>query len=262
MRLFLLMILFLPLSFPGSVSAAGGARILFDQGHGQVFTIEGDGELQLGQFAEHMRATGSQVISTQEPLSSEALTGVDALVISGAFRPLSAAELKAIEIFLAEGGRLAIMLHIAPPVAPLLNHLGVVTANGVVREGREDLVIDGDALNFRVVDLQNHPLNQGLTSFSLYGSWPLLAEGKTVSSLALTSATSWVDLNRDNQLSPRDAQQEFSVLVAGTRGKGEYAVFADDALFQNRFLKGDNVRLAENLGRWLAAAKRPAGLEI
>jgi hypothetical protein len=34
-------------------------------------------------------------------------------------------------------------------------------------------------------------------------------------------------------------------------GKGRYIIFGDDALFQNRFLVGENLFLAGNLVAWL-----------
>ena len=47
--------------------------------------------------------------------------------------------------------------------------------------------------------------------------------------------------------------QSFSVLVSGPHGSGELAVFGDDAMFQNRFLTGQNLELAHNLAAWLSA---------
>jgi len=48
-----------------------------------------------------------------------------------------------------------------------------------------------------------------------------------------------------------DAVQAFGVLVAGSRGKGRFAVFGADAIFQNRFLDESNRQLAGNLAAWL-----------
>lgn len=261
MRHILLITLLLSFVFSHSCLAAA-PRVLFDQGHAQAFTIEKEGELQLGQLAEQFRVDGWQVAAMNHPLSSELLAGVDALIISGAFKPLSEAEINAIGGFLNNGGRLAVMLHIAPPLVPLLGKLGVASANGVVREGGKDLILDGEALNFKVSKLTPHPLTKGLSSFSIYGSWPLLPVSEIAQTIASTSATAWVDLNKDKKLSPKDAMQEFGVLVAGKVGKGEFAVFADDAIFQNRFLKGENEKLAENLSRWMMQGKAKAGLDI
>ena len=45
--------------------------------------------------------------------------------------------------------------------------------------------------------------------------------------------------------------QSFAVVLAGHRGRGWFAVFGDDAIFQNQFLVGGNLALATNLVTWL-----------
>jgi len=40
-------------------------------------------------------------------------------------------------------------------------------------------------------------------------------------------------------------------VVTGTLNKGDFVIFGDDAIFQNRFLDDDNRKLATNLGKWL-----------
>lgn len=261
MRSILLLTLLLTLAF-SNLSVAASPRILFDQGHGQAFTIEKNGELQLSQLAKRFGNDGWQVASSTGPLTPQRLAETDALVISGAFKPLTEAEINAIGAFLNNGGRLAVMLHIAPPLVPLLGKLGVASANGVVREGQQSLIIEEEALNFKVSNLKKHPLTKGLTSFSLYGGWPLLPVHDIAQTIAITSATAWVDLNRDDKLSLKDAMQEFGVVITGKVGKGEFAVFADDAIFQNRFLKGENERLADNLSRWMMQGAAQVGMDI
>jgi len=233
--------------------ALAAPTVLFDQGHRQAFTIEGEGDLQLGGLAGRFRADGWKVMSTTETLTRQVLHGARALVISGAFRPLTPGEVATVTDFVHNGGRLAVMLHIAQPLAPLLVRLGVVHANGVVREGIEERTLLGDALNFQVVDLKPHPLTSGLQRFALYGGWPLLPEGKGCRSIADTSAKAWVDLDGDDKHTAADATQTLSVLVVGNLGRGEFAVFADDAIFQNRFLQAENILLADNLSHWLRA---------
>jgi len=256
MRLVLVSVL-LSLAFT-NLSLAVPIKVLFDQGHGQAFTIEKDGDLQLGKLAGRLRSSGWEVVATRDPLTPQLLNGVNALVISGAFKPPSANEIKAIFGFLHNGGRLVVLLHIAPPLAPLLTELGVASANGVIRERAMSQIIDGEPLYFRVSNLKGHPLNKGLTYFSLYGGWPLLPIHGDAHTIASTSPMAWVDLNNDNMLSNKDAVQTFGVLVTGNIGKGEFAVFADDAIFQNRFLKGENEKLLDNLSVWMMRGK-PVG---
>ena len=246
----ILVFLLLSLTF-SHLSFAASGKVLFDQGHGQVFTIEEDGDLQLSKLAGVLRNSGWQVDATRESLTPQLLNGVDALIISGAFKPFTANEIKAITSFLDNGGRLAVLLHIAPPLVSLLVELGVASANGVVREWDQSKIIDGESLYFKVTNLKEHPLNKGLTYFSLYGGWPLQPIRESVNTIASTTPMAWVDLNNDHLLSSKDAVQEFGVVVTGNIGKGEFAVFADDAIFQNRFLTGENEKLLENLSFWM-----------
>lgn len=253
----LAILLLLTFSVP---SLAYHPRVLFDQGHGQVFVIEQDTDLQLSNLARTFVEQGFEVSSTSHPLTAALLANSDALIISGAFKPFSPAEITEVRRFIERGGRLAVMIHIGPPLLSLLQELGVDVANGVIRE--EEQVIDHDPLNFRTSSLQPHPLTLGLKNFSLYGSWPLRLTTSSGKTLAYTSPRSWVDLTGDKRLSPGDAIQTFGVLVENRIAKGALLVFGDDALFQNRFLKGNNQRLANNLSRWLAAGKKPQGKEI
>jgi hypothetical protein len=222
-------------------------KILFDQGHGQRFKIADTGDLQLSKFSETLSATGTEVHQTTALLTDDTLNEVTALVISGPFKPLQPDEIETVLRFIQHGGRLAVMLHIAPPMDALLTRLGVDFSNSILHERQN--VIDRD-INFRVTDLSATPLFAGISSFSAYGAWALNPV-EPVTSIARTSPASWVDLNGDGVLSKGDAVGAFALVVTGTLGKGDFVIFGDDAIFQNRFLVDDNRKLATNLGKWL-----------
>ena len=223
-------------------------NILFDQGHGQRFVIADSGDLQLSKFSETLLATGIQVHQTTALLSDDSLNGANALVISGPFKALQSDEIEAVLRFVQNGGRLAVMLHIAPPMGDLLIRLGVDFSNSILHERRN--AIDRD-INFRVSELSATPLFAGISSFSAYGAWALNPLGSSTG-IARTSPAAWVDLNGDGVLSKGDAEGAFALVVTGTLGKGDFVIFGDDAVFQNRFLDDDNRKLAANLGKWLA----------
>jgi hypothetical protein len=208
-------------SLPFAAEAA--PTVVFDQGHGQRFTVSDPGELQLSKLANTLQASKIAVTPVATPLSDDTLKGASGLVISGAFKPLQPEEVEAVTRFVQNGGRLSIMLHIAPPLDNLLTRLGLDYSNSVLHERRN--VIDKD-LNFRVTDLSDSPLFSGINSFSAYGVWAL-KPGALSGAIARTSPEAWVDLKGDNIL------------------------FGDDAIFQNRFLDDNNRKLAINLGTWL-----------
>ena len=222
-------------------------RVVFDQGHNQQFLIGEKGDLQLSNLADRIRSKGAAVAEINDPLNDDALKGVTALVISGPFQSLKSEEIDAVARFVKRGGRLAAMLHIGPPLAGLLDRLDIDHSNSVLHERNN--VIDKD-INFRVKGLGDHVIFTGMNQFSVYGSWALKA-GKEGTPIAHTSADAWVDLDGNKALTEVDAVGAFDVVIAGSLGSGSYLVFADDAIFQNRFLDENNSKLAANLAGWL-----------
>ncbi|HSH70983.1 MAG TPA: hypothetical protein VK997_13755, partial [Deferrisomatales bacterium] len=139
--------------------------------------------------------------------------------------------------------------------ANLLQGLGVLSSQGVLNEGEG--VLEGNPLNFRVMSFSKHPLTAGLEQFSLYGGWAVMDSGRdgAVKTVAFTSRSSWIDADRDRQRGAQEVLHAYGVLVAGERGKGRFAVFGDDAIFQNRFLDEANRKLAANLASWLSKGR-------
>lgn len=228
-----------------------GRVVVFDEGHAQQFHVRGEGDLDLSRLAGVFERSGGGVVVSRATLDAQTLRQADALVLSGPFHPLQPAEVEAVLAFLRRGGALAVMLHIGPPVADLLQRLGVSISNGVIRD--ESAAVADNPQDFRVTILGDHPLTAGLQAISFYGVWALLPRSEATVTIASTGPGAWVDLNGNGTLDRQDAQQPFAVIVAGTFGKGRFVVFGDDALFQNRFLTGPNLELAENLAGWLTS---------
>jgi len=226
--------------------------VIFDQAHGQWFMIEHRGPLELSGLANAFRDAGLLVRASTLPLSDAVLAQATGLIISGAFQPLTEPETAAVLRFVARGGRVAIMLHIAQPLAPLMARLGLFHSNGVVREAEG--LLDTLAINFTVSRLEKHPLTEGVKSPALYGAWALNAEAPPARIIGRTSPGAWVDLNRSGRFDSGDAKQSLGVMAVSGIGQGEVAVFGDDAMFQNQFLVGQNLVLARNLARWLSRA--------
>ncbi|WP_224960310.1 DUF4350 domain-containing protein [Geomonas subterranea] len=228
--------------------AMAAGKVLFDNGHGERFQVKEQGPLQLSGLAGLFQEAGLEVDTVDQPLSDATLAGARALIISGAFAPLHPNEIEAVARFIANGGHVAVMLHIAPPVAPLLNRLQVSHTMGVVQE-REN-VIDGDLLRFRVTRLKEHPLFRDLKDFSVNGAWGLINQTDSAAVIAATGFQAWIDVDQD-QKQAKEETASFGIVVAGTIGKGSFLVFGDDAIFQNKFLEGNNRILAANLAAWL-----------
>ncbi|GFO68267.1 hypothetical protein GMLC_18460 [Geomonas limicola] len=230
--------------------------MLFDAGHGERFVPGQNGPLQLSGLAEILTASGCKVGTLSEPISDASLAGADALIISGAFQPLAQNEIPALIRFMQRGGRVSIMLHIAPPLGQLLENFGITFTNGVIEE--QENLIENQPHDFRVTRMQEHPVFQGIKSFNLYGVWGLKSLDPRSRDVASTSPRAWIDLRR-NKVRTDDETMAFAVACAGEVGTGGFLVFGDDAIFQNKFLNQDNRALAQNLASWLKNGKPPQG---
>lgn len=230
-------------------AATAGAQapvVLFDEAHNQQFLVLTEGELALTELGKIFAAQEFTIRTSREPLTEAILANVDAVVISGPFAPFSAPEIETLYNFVEKGGRLAIMLHVAPIISNLLSRFDVVHSNGSIREAAA-AQIDGQAQNFQVSLLETDQLFTGIDRFGAYGCWALESNGKLARIAAKTSDQSWIDLNKDRIYSEQDPMQSFGVVALGEIGKGNFVIFGDDAIFQNRFLKNENRQLAENL---------------
>jgi hypothetical protein len=243
-----LMLVLILLCSAFAASGAAAQTVLFDNGHGERFKIDDKGPLQLSGLAEIVKAAGSEVGTLDQPISDQTLKGADALVISGAFRPVNNEEIQAVLRFLKRGGKVAIMLHIAPPLANLLDSLQIRHTNGVIQE--RDNLIEDQPLNFRVTHIADHPVVNRIREFSAYGVWGLINIDQTARIVASTGPNAWIDLHQDKKQT-KENTSSFGVIVAGEMGLGGYIVFGDDAIFQNKFLDPNNKALAANLAAWL-----------
>jgi hypothetical protein len=234
----------------GVFGARGEAaqKVLFDAGHGERFLIGENGPLQLSDLAETFKAAGIQVAALEKPISDASLADAGGLVISAAFAPLQPEEIEAAVRFMQRGGRLAVMLHVAPPLATLLERLGITYTNGVIEELEN--IIDGKPQDFRVNHLGSHQILNGITEFSLYGVWGVMNLNNRARVIASTSPQAWIDLHHD-KVRTKEETASFGVVCAGDLGKGGFLVFGDDAIFQNKFLNANNKALAVNLAGWL-----------
>lgn len=231
-----------------TAQTAVAQTVVVDTGHGERFSISETGPLQLSGFAEILRGTGCKIATVKKPISDATLAEADGLVISGAFIPLDRDEVEAVMRFMQRGGKVAVMLHIAPPLTSLLDRLKISHTNGVIQE-REN-VIGELPINFKVNRLGNHAVLKGLHDFSLYGVWGLMNRDSSSRIIAATGPKAWVDL-RGDKVQTKDETASFGVAVAGEVGKGGFIVFGDDAIFQNKFLDRSNKALAANLAKWL-----------
>ena len=223
--------------------------VIFDQGHGQKFVIEKDGELQLSRLSGLLKGKGYDVKINVVQINDAALNTADVLIISGAFQSLSPEEINAVIIFLERGGKLCVMLHIPQPLTGLMSRLKVYASNGVIQE--QENTINNAPMDFYITNMGKHKITKGLKRIGVHGAWALMTKSTNAQIIARTGPKAWIDLNRDGKFNETDARQSFGVVIAGTLGKGRYVIFGDDAIFQNKFLDQENIPLAKNLADWM-----------
>jgi len=223
--------------------------VIFDQGHGQKFVIEKEGDLQISRLSGLLRKEGYDVKVNAGQIKDATLNTADVLIISGAFAPLLPEETDAIVRFVERGGELCVMLHIPQPLRGLMSRLKVYASNGVIQE--QENTINNAPKDFFITNMEKHEITRGLKKIGVHGAWALMTESKTAQIIARTGSKAWIDLNRDGKFNETDARQSFGVVIAGTLGKGEYVVFGDDAIFQNKFLDHENMPLGKNLADWM-----------
>ena len=228
--------------------------VLFDQSHGQRFLVEANRPLDLSGLAGLFTEQGALIRTSTVPISDQVLQGIDVLIISGAFAPITPPEVLAVMKFVYHGGRLAVMAHIADPLMGLLPQMGIAMSNLAVAE--QENIVGASNRDFMINDLTPHPLTVGLANFTIYGGWALLEKKKDITVIARTSHKAWVDLNQNGVLNPGDAVQAFAMVLAGKTGSGSFVVFGDDAIFQNQFLKDGNLMLARNLAAWFCGKEK------
>ena len=246
--LFLCIGLFL-LSLAVVQAEAEKRTVIFDQGHGQKFVIENEGDLQLSGLSGLLKKEGYDVKVNAGQINDAALNTADVLLISGAFQPFSPEEINAIIRFLERGGKLCVMLHIPQPLTGLMNRLKVYASNGVIQE--QENTINNAPKEFFITDMEKHEITKGLKKIGVHGAWALMTDSTTAQIIARTGPKAWIDLNGDGKFNETDARQSFGVVIAGTLGKGRYIIFGDDAIFQNKFLDQENMPLGKNLADWM-----------
>ncbi len=229
--------------------------VLVDESHGQRFSFVKEGDLHLSGLGRIFTEAGFDLKILEGKVTPEKLSGAASFVSSGLFVTYDENERKALDEFMQNGGGVAFMSHVAPLFGPILKDMGLAAFVAPIIETKN--VVGGQGTDFTVTDLADHPLNVGLKGFNVYGGWALFAAKESaLVPVARTSGGAWLDLNKDGYYQEVEQMRVFNMVVAGTMGRGRYVVFGDDALFQNKFLIGDNQKLARNLALWLMPAAR------
>ncbi|MFC2077750.1 alkaline phosphatase [Candidatus Bipolaricaulota bacterium] len=254
---------------PERVSSGGEIAILFDEGHNEGNTISWERARELDpvhpdwrifeRLAEEVgqeytldRGTGS--------LTPDLLNCYDVLVLPNPRGSFTAAELAAIEDFVARGGGLLALSEAGPsentnaPIRPF----GIQFQTGAIAADPGDW----DPQSFWS-DWMNptHPITKGVAPF--HTNWSCAIEaGDDTTVLVRTSASTWVETDNDGHCGEGEEMGSRAVAVALSFGEGRVVTIGDNAFHNHLWAFAGNRSLFLNALAWLAGDDEPVNTDV
>ena len=235
------------------VFAGNPSLVLFDQSHGELFSPMNSRPMDYSEFASLFEKEGFTMKIQSKPFSAADLAKASAFIISGSFQTFTPEEIKTLEAFVRNGGKLIMLLHVAPLVADVCQAFHIDVTNAIIHEQDKARVIENSDENFYLTDFVPHSLFYGVKKIGVFGVWGLLAEDNSARILGQTSSSAFADLNKNKRLDAADPVQAFGIIALASAGKGKVLVCGDDALFTNQFIgTADNRKFGLNVVRWIS----------
>jgi uncharacterized protein (TIGR03437 family) len=248
-----------------NVAAYKVPRILFDESHGELDTIDSATAavlnaqhpdwVLLGTLATAMQPKYTISRLTTGSLTSQVLSSADVLVLAAPNNALTAAENQAITNFVQLGGGLVFLgkSYLSTSINALSSPWGIQ----FVAPRIESPQIPGSPGSFYLSSFANHPA---------LGSSPALYENNGASlsvsagavSLGLTSAAEWSSPSGMPTQQPGEPNGPFVILAAAQVGKGRVFMSGTDAFTDVLAGATGNLDILLSALSWLTAAINPA----
>lgn len=238
------------------------ARVLFDETHGELFTLSGEGSLQAdtagmgepkpqqgkySKFKSYLEAQGYKVHKlTSGPITFYKLTGYDVLVLACPQSSFTASEIDAIKKFVEHGGGLLIIgdwgsYGTVPDTVS--DQFGISIDQNVVYDDTDNF---GGMKSWVIYQSDNfvHPISQGLSSH------------RTAAGSSLTGGTTVVKADADAYDGGSLANKPVIACVEYADGRvvvtGDGSCFLDDPTADGYGIDfADNKELAIRIVKWL-----------
>ena len=223
-------------------------KAYFDMGHHEIFSPNNGDPSSYTELYYKLQEQGFDVEVVVDPLTSEVLSDADILVIGGPMIEFSTQEIDDIRDFVRGGGNLLLLVHIFPPVVDLIDDFGIACSTYIVHDVENQINIS--PRDFYSLDIENHPITEGVEEIAVFGSWSL-ASVEPANVVAWSSDRAWLDTNA-NQVFDVDfeVQGRLGVVAVSEYGSGKVVVL-DDAVFTDGFVVvGDNRVLRDNIISW------------
>lgn len=219
--------------------------LVFDMGHGEIFSADDSTQLGQSKAVEQMRNAGFDVRINRDAITAEDLAGVSGLVVAGPMRPLQKEEYVAINDFVKRGGTVLLTIHVPFPVMAVPAHWGLPVQPAIV--GSLSPVDASDPGIFLADDIQPGKLTQGVDDIGVMSSWVVTTADKNSEIIVASGANGWIDVDKSGSAESSETGS-FGLIGVTTLGRGHVIVSGDDAVFANvAIVNPGNAKLLDNI---------------
>lgn len=234
--------------------------LVFDLGHSEIFSPDDAGPIGYRSFVTKFSDWDYKLVINHKSITREDLDNSHVLVISGAMKPFTDAEVDVIREYVAHGGNLIITVHVAYFLTNLVEEFGFeLTSSPIAQEENQ---FGGSPKNFVATAVNSQaPVCQGVNGVAVQGSWGLRSIDKNAYVVVSTGPDAWADFNANDAYDEGEPQGSYGIVGIALYGDGKVVVVADDAVFNNSNLRVEgNNRLLENIATWFTG--RTSGSKI
>ncbi len=234
-------LIFILLPTTGTLLAAGGGRVLYDNYHSSIDSS------RFEILAEQLQFLGFSLTPSDADLSSIDLSEYSLIIIAWPHRPLDPAEVEALVNYTVQGGSILILggPEYSEYINPLSEAFGVLFTDLVVVDGGGSEVVLG---------YPSGDLASGVRSVLLVNASRLLLS-PPARPLLNSSPTSWVDTIPDGLKEVEEVSGPLPLAAASSLGKGRAVFISSTSLLSDDLVWGlDNREFAFCLLEWLLEA--------
>lgn len=236
-------------------TTATGQILVYDLGHSEIFSPDDRGPIGYRTFVEKLAGWDYRLRINQKAITRDDLADAHTLVISGAMKPFTDAEVEVVREFVAHGGNLIITVHVAYFLTNLIEEFGFELTSSPIAQAENQF--GGTPKNFVAANVEDQaPVCQGVDGVAVQGSWGLRSTDKNAFVVVSTGPKAWADFNANDVYDEGEPQGIYGIVGISLYGDGKVVVVADDAVFNNSNLqvKG-NEKLLENIAVWFTGRR-------
>ncbi len=246
-----------PTITPAAEKAPSRGSVVFDMGHGEIFSPDDTSDLGQSSAIERIEAAGFDLTVNRDAITAEDLASASGLIIAGPMTSLTEQEFVAITAFVERGGTVLLTIHVPYPVLGVPAYWGLPVATQIVMsEG--PMTDPGQPSVFVTEQIVEHPVTEGVKQVLVVSGWPVSASSGNAKVVVGSRPNAWLNAPASQtQTRPADmALSSYGMLGVAEIGKGRVIVCGDDAVFANVALSEvDNARLLDNIIKLMSLMK-------